>query len=678
MAEKITSVVAPQRPDDDDEDEEDYSEDEEYEEGDDEVVEEYQEQSSTSPSNRSPFSLVGMISRVMEPEQKPIETEESNSNEEEASEHLDILADECVETDEQKEPEIEVQEKPPLFRYDSPADQFAVNPTSLANSRVRPRSYSPRNGVFTSIPRVHHNEQKGSSSFSNALERAPVRDTNYDPDHGSEHEPEPARFSLVRESGSVTPQSIRKASVGARLGISPNRLSARALGPTTSSGDETRLSPLRKIAIDDSFSTASSDLTRNESHLSKQPLDSLLGSFPQVSEAESVDTPNNSALSREAAPLEIERSLDQVSSAPAVQEKQRGTRREDSGVLPQKMSSAASRDTASRGSSLPSIYLGAMDETDDDEEGEDKDDAHASPGQELANQPLNTGNWSTATAEMHFSGDADRRNGSVETPVATGETMQTSLALEMQCKDLNGQLANAENRIAELQQQISTLLERDSCDKENLAQQYREKEARLMQSSAEAHEEEIQALKKEMDEKIMSVQRQLFEERSLYQQQQSEMKSLLTDADDRIQHLEQQLQQERTAKEEFTSSTQQQQVRALRITEDKLVQAMARLDERNETVEQLTSVIKSMESKLSEQKAGVIDAEKEMAALDTENEDLHNQVEKLKLECAELRKMSAKHEGDSEKLVHLKVRTVPQSYVITAPSLHLHSRLSFP
>ena len=47
-----------------------------------------------------------------------------------------------------------------------------------------------------------------------------------------------------------------------------------------------------------------------------------------------------------------------------------------------------------------------------------------------------------------------------------------------------------------------------------------------------------------------------------------------------------------------------------------------------------------------------------MDELHTENEALHNHVERLQEECSELRKKVTKMEADSDKLVHLKVRTL--------------------
>lgn len=268
--------------------------------------------------------------------------------------------------------------------------------------------------------------------------------------------------------------------------------------------------------------------------------------------------------------------------------------------------------------------------------------AAAAAGGELASKPEKA--KSTAESRNESSG----ANGSAE-------AKRIGL-LEKRCKELKRQLTNAENKVLELQQQNASIVEQDNSEHEELMRRFQEKETRLLQAAAEDHEQELAAVRADLEEKCAVGQRELIQERHAFQDDREHMQTLLAEANARAEQMERLLQQERSDRDKSSSQIEQQQVRALRMAEDKLAQTLAMLDEREETVQHLKTMIQTMESRMSEHREGAQEAEEEMDELHTENEALHNHVEQLQAECKRLNEHMQRLEADSEKLVHLKVR----------------------
>lgn len=675
MAEKITSVIAPLHKDD----EEEYSEEEEGEEYYEEGEEEYSESEEAvgEPSNpRSPFGLVGMLARAVDSEQRNYDNEESHSNENEMSrdERVDLLSE---------EEEVDFQQ--PSNARDDSSPVGESSPRQSASARLstvqeQHRTSSPRDGILLSgeDSQPQQNSLMISASFSTKLEqtRGPAssrrildRDdsittrssdmTPHTVDHESEHEPEPARFSLVRESGSLSPQRKPKASVGSDGIMEQNStppLSTRSLG-STPCGAEVALSPLKDILYahqqQASASVASGTLELTSVQPgSRLPRDALLGSFSVANtehEKELLEQADDNAISHALhIPFATEKETEPGNGI-ANNDQERGTKRVDSGVVPKSNSAA---EGASRAFSLPSITLDAMVEDDEEDEEEDAHPVASATTDPTNQEPV------VAPVEHDTSIHNNRNGGSKLSTAPSDEQTKRIEKLEKRCKELKKQLVYAESHIIELQQQTSSIVEKDDSEQEKLMQHFQEKEARLLQAAAEEHDQDMKALRYEMDERIMAMQRQLVDERNAFQQDRAHMDALLTEANARAEKIERQARDERGNSDKSASQVQQQQARALRMAEDKLAHSMALLDERDENVKQLKDMIKALESKMTEHKEGVQEAEEEMDELHTENEALHNHVERLQEECSELRKKVTKMEADSDKLVHLKVRTL--------------------
>ena len=69
--------------------------------------------------------------------------------------------------------------------------------------------------------------------------------------------------------------------------------------------------------------------------------------------------------------------------------------------------------------------------------------------------------------------------------------------------------------------------------------------------------------------------------------------------------------------------------RAVRKADERVAQTMAVLDERNEEIKHLKSLIRDMESKVNEHEKGVEEAEEELDELQHENDSLRDMIEKL-------------------------------------------------
>lgn len=239
--------------------------------------------------------------------------------------------------------------------------------------------------------------------------------------------------------------------------------------------------------------------------------------------------------------------------------------------------------------------------------------------------------------------------------------------LEKRCKELKRQLIQSEAKVKELEQTnqstVTTTTNNGEAnptniDLDQLKHSFLEKEARVLQAANEEHEQELNTLRSQMEEKILSLQRQQATDRNQFQADHDRMQARLNEADHRVEELQEAVQVEQMRNESLSNANEQQHVRTLRVTQDKLAQAMAQLDDRNDQVNSLKQMIVQMESKMNEHHEGAQEAEDEMDELHTENEQLHDAVEKLEAECHRLRNKASSLEADSDKMVHLRVRSM--------------------
>lgn len=632
IAQKIGQVVAPPTDGDDDSIEEYYTEEEDDDEED---IVDYEEEGvaynkvenddndkfeKDTPFGRNPFGIVNLIARALDDEQRGYDESHSNDNGVDGDGPTLMIPDDDEEDEVEKEWNVEQEGMESEGNQENPdhvsTPAVGIERTNVMSTSDIRRNPSLENSILSGAGSEFDKNLPPavSSSFSAKLDldQKSVRrcdsaniSTLTAEERESEHDPEPARFGLVREAGSLSP-----------------RRSPQKMNFTTESQLKSRLKESTTVPF------------REES-------DGLDGAIVQPVQFESVE--NNHA---DSSPKEEESK--EIKKPDRLRDALLGSL-SDAKLLPlQAYSSEYSfdqEDVQDPGSMKPPRRLDSMMT---EKEGNVKNLPHfilpRSPALETTNKSTEYGNSKVVSNDI-----VDKEvSGSEKAEIKRIER------LEKRCKELKRQLVNAENHILELQRQNNTIVEQESSEHELLIQQFQEKEARLLQAATEEHEHEMNALRKDAEEKMNAMLSDLANMRD----DRANMQKVLTDANARVDFIEQRLKDECAANEKLASQNQQQQVRALRMAEDKLVQTLAILDEREENIKQLKTIIKAMESKVTEQREGYQEAEEEMDELHNENEALHNRAEKLETECTKLRKQVHEMESDAERLVHLKVKSL--------------------
>lgn len=226
--------------------------------------------------------------------------------------------------------------------------------------------------------------------------------------------------------------------------------------------------------------------------------------------------------------------------------------------------------------------------------------------------------------------------------------------LEKRCKDLKRQLEEAQQKSAVEVPNGTKGMEPE--ERQQLLQSFQEKEARLLQAASEEHQQELSALQTTTNDSIAAIQRQLVEERNGFAADRSQLQAMLTEATAQIEQLQSQLHEQREQYQQNTAVLEQNHTRALRLTEDRIAQSMAAVDDREEIVASLRRKIQTLESKMKEHRVGAEEADDEIDELHNENEALHGQLETLQQECERLRTRVSTLESEEGELIHLKVR----------------------
>jgi chromosome segregation ATPase len=321
--------------------------------------------------------------------------------------------------------------------------------------------------------------------------------------------------------------------------------------------------------------------------------------------------------------------------------------RADSGQLPATKHRGSQTRTGK--SSLPMISLESFDENDDVDHSNGDSSVSASRNQLE----------STLTEQKIPSSRADIIQSK---EIQNNKQFEAMQVLELKCKELQAKLINAESRIAELQEKEAQSVsnhhhQSTNNEYEALMIQFQEKETRLLQAANEEHQNEIKNVRYEMNQQILALQQQLLDERNAFGKERDQLESKLEEYHDTVEKFQSQSRVDQETTEKTVDQMQQQHLRALRKVEDKLAYTVASLEERDNDTKRYKERIKQLESKLSEQNKGVNEVEEEVNELHNENEILHDHIERLQAEAVELRNTISKLEGDSEKLVHLKVCT---------------------
>jgi predicted nucleic acid-binding Zn-ribbon protein len=661
IAEKITNVVAPPAQDDDDDDEVDHDDydDEDYSEGEDDGEYSTEEDDDTAkPSGTSPFGFVGLITRAMDvsDQRQAQEASDSDRYQKYSNDAMGEDGDnDQVELHTDEEDEVDFQPLPSNEQLHKSAFGNQPNTTIVPEPRYNNTEISNSSDVLLSGP-----HQTLSSTISNDLQETTVvhkrrahipRDDSMDdtssiltpPTMASYEsaEQEPIRLSLVRESGSVSPQrpngklSVDRRATVTNMSDSPP-LSSRSLG-STPCGKEVLLSPLGDILYAQqksdeekiSNATAVSTLSSKSSSVVdfstvKFSRDALLGSFS----VESQDF------------VEVDKAQVRINGHDEID-----LHVDDEALYVGKISRNANttnKPSSSTSRNLPTLVLHALDENEDEEE-----------------RPIFNCESATekATLKAPSANRPSSHNGDskVLTSTTPNEQIERISFLEKRHREMQTKLDNAEMHIVELQQQASNIMEQDNTEREKMMRHFQEKEVRLLQAAADEHNQEIIVLRVEMTNQMSTLRHQLTEERKSFQNDRDKFEKIVDEYRGNLEQVESQTRDDQGKTEKAVEQIHQQHVRALRKVEDKLAHTMALLDERDDDAKRMKETMKKMESKMTANKEGAHEAEEELNELHLENETLHDQVERLQSDCAELRKTIAKLEGDSEKLVHLKV-----------------------
>jgi hypothetical protein len=623
FAKKLGEVVAPP-PDDEyeeevEEDDGEYSYEEEEEEYED--VDEHE--------SRGGFNFVSMIARAMDTEQHRYEVESTSQSNLNYHDGGGII-DQSERQGEDDEVEID-----------------------FVTTNVAVHDF-PEHGKA-----VPFSTEESSTSQSNSCKDREHDTTGYTED---ETIPDPPRMALIRESGSLSPQRrASKPSIGTTiLDVSLNNGNTTAKFLPDDDDDDHELD-------DDHDDKNNQSHGSSENHLQNQQVtsktaDPLLGNFSGMDMEHRINTVDRTASEERFKPCSTDvgpvsplrkykynvsdASLENAESmsADAMIAKATDGTTSSKKINPMQKdvvvqnSNSSSIPPAQKHNQLPSIPFLSEEETHDN-------------GQQTKEQP-----------DHHH----QVQNGSTEShPIQSKPLLhndETSSAdavriakLEKRCKELRKQLTQAENHILELQKQATTILEQDNSEHEQMMKSFQEKEARLLQAAAEDHEQEMNLLRNEMEERYSIMQNQLIGERKEFEEDQGHMETLLKEANARGEMAERKWHEEKKQSEKSVLQLQQQHSRAIRMAEDKLAQTLAILDEREESIMQLKAKIKTLESKMSEHHEGAQEAEEEMDELHAENETLQNQVQALQTENHSLREKVSNLQGDAEKLSHLKV-----------------------
>lgn len=253
----------------------------------------------------------------------------------------------------------------------------------------------------------------------------------------------------------------------------------------------------------------------------------------------------------------------------------------------------------------------------------------------------------------------------------------TTQLLECRCHELEQLLAQSQDHCRRLEGERDTALASAATaaataaeaakekgavdndhDRELLLENFQQKEARLLAAAAEDREREVRAAQLEGAARVQSLHHELEHEREVFARERECLEQLVADAQARAERAERHLQRDQAQRDQAAAQHQKQLQRELQMSADQLAQTMALLDEREEQVKQLKALVQSLQSRLSEHAEGAQLAEDEVEELHHENEELRERTLHLEGKCAELRGVVEQLQSDSTKLSEVKVRQV--------------------
>lgn len=239
-------------------------------------------------------------------------------------------------------------------------------------------------------------------------------------------------------------------------------------------------------------------------------------------------------------------------------------------------------------------------------------------------------------------------NGAHMNLMGDGKRLQQ---LHTRCKALEARLGDMSKEKEEYEQRLQ--IEEES--REAMLLVFQEKEARLLQAAAEESDQSIKQLQRQSDELVGTLTTKLEDQEHAISSEREEWERRLKEAEDRAVLAEREGRHAVSQYESSSSQTQQRQERSLRMTEDKLAQTLAMLDEREEQIAQLKNMVKSMSSEMNDHREGVREVEDEVDELRHQNEVLQHRLGTSQTECSELHEEVSKLQADTGNLGSLKV-----------------------
>lgn len=271
---------------------------------------------------------------------------------------------------------------------------------------------------------------------------------------------------------------------------------------------------------------------------------------------------------------------------------------------------------------------------------------------ELAKQVSSSGEGNSRLLEsLNASVEASKHTVSTQ----DGKDQHQIDVLEHRCRVLEQSLKQAEDRVIILQQDARQRFEQDENKQQSQMMAFSEKEARLLQAAAEDHEHEMRQLRHAQELQVQSLQHSFAEEREAADKARQQLHQLLEDANARADEAERESYETKQYQEKSRTQQEQQEVRALRRAEDKLVQALAQLDERDESIRTLKTSLAEMKSAADEQQHASQEAEEELEELHEENENMRHHVSTMESEMKVLREKVANLQSDADSLSHVKM-----------------------
>lgn len=176
-----------------------------------------------------------------------------------------------------------------------------------------------------------------------------------------------------------------------------------------------------------------------------------------------------------------------------------------------------------------------------------------------------------------------------------------------------------------------------------------------MEASAEEHQQELLQAQNLHQTQLQALEQQAAKEKKEYVERQRDLQRQMEVLNRRAERAEAELELLSQSHESQLAEASHQESRALQRAEDKLVQTLAQLDDRDEQIAALKTQIKTLKASMNEHQEGAEEAEQEVEELHDENDALQEQVERLEAECARLREQTSSLEGEASQVGALQM-----------------------